>query len=190
MAGTPIVGEKQTYFQEDVDVNSINSESIMTKIVKGIAFTQENSEFPYIINYEGYFRPTQITNGCMSFVCVRRFEISKYVLAIANLGTQNTGYSVINANIYDSDGSFVGQLFDTNQEPAIEPTSNGLSNRYVGRDVIGASDILSTTANMNYRVGTLNFTTLEEGYVIRPFLTGNTSNAIHASLAIYLQGLE
>jgi hypothetical protein len=187
MAGTPLVGSAQVIYQEDVDVNSIVSEATQTKIAKAALYAQDNTEFPVIFDYQGFFRTTQVTNGAGSFVCTKRYEITKYVLSLAD--TDGGAYNTLNANVYDSDGSLVGLLFDTNSEPAIQGTST-IFNRYAGKDIVANTDILSSTTNMNFRTGTINLTTLEDGYIIRPFITSNGTNSKNISLTLYLRGLE
>ena len=80
---TPLVGEKQTIFQEDVDFNSANSESLQTKVAKAALYAQDITEYPVQFTYSGYFRATtdsNVSTGAQRFVITKRSQLNRYVL--------------------------------------------------------------------------------------------------------------
>ena len=188
MAGTPLIGSPQTIYQEDVDFNSTNAESVMTKIAKSSLYAQDVSEITANFEYAGYFRNAVITTGATRFVVTRRSRIKRYVLSIGSTGASVA--NALNIKIYDSAGNFVNDLFSSSVEPSILTPSN-VNNAYVGYDLEFLSNIESTNlggATLDY--GTVNLTTLEEGYQLIGEIISNASSAINASFLLTMQRIE
>ena len=185
---TPLVGSKQVIFQEDVDFSSTNSEAIMTKLSKAALFSQDVTEVNLNFEYAGFFKNATVANGATRFVVTKRSEIKRYVLSLGSTGA--SGINALNIKVYDSAGNFVNDLFSTSAEPSILSPSN-VNNSYVGYNVDTASNIESSnlgTATVNY--GTLNLTTLEEGYQLVGEVVSNASAALNAVLILTIQRLE
>jgi hypothetical protein len=185
---TPLIGSKQIIFQEDVDFNSTNSEAIMTKLSKAALFSQDVTEVNLNFEYAGFFKNATIANGATRFVVTKRSEIKRYVLSLGSTGA--SGINALNIKVYDSAGNFVNDLFSASAEPSILSPSN-VNNSYVGYNVDAASNIESSNlgaATVNY--GTLNLTTLEEGYQLVGEVVSNASAALNAVLILTTQRLE
>jgi len=185
---TELVGSKQIIYQEDVDFSSTNSESIMTKVSKAALYAQGVTEYVVPFVYSGYFRSNSITTGAERFVVTKRSTINRYVLSLGSTGSSVA--NAINIKVYDEDGTFVNDLFSSTFEPSILTASN-INNSYIGYDILDSSNILSTNISaetLNY--GTINLTTLEEGYQLVGEIISNSSNAINANFTLTLQRLE
>lgn len=188
MAGVPLVGEKQVIYDLDVDFGSSNSEAINTKLAKAALYAQDVTEYPVQFKFSGYFLSDTVINTSERFVVTKRSEINRYILSISNSGA--TTASAINVKVYDEDGVFVNDLFSSTFEPSILTPSN-TTNVFVGRDEVAAKNI--TSGNLGAATinnGTINLTTLEEGYQLVAEIISNGSNATNAELTLVLQRLE
>jgi hypothetical protein len=188
MAGTPLVGSKQTIYDLDVDFNSTNSEAINTKIAKAALFSQDVTEYPVSFNYAGYFTATVDSLGAERFIVTKRSTINRYILSIGSTGASTA--NALNVKVYDEDGNFVNDLFTSTFEPSILTASN-IDNAYIGRDEVANTNLNSTNVSaetLNY--GTINLTTLEEGYQLIGEVITRGSGGKHADLTLILQRLE
>jgi hypothetical protein len=185
MASIPLTGEKVTIFQDDVDFNSPNSEAVQTKIAKAALFAQNVSEYTESLNYNGYFRSNSFSDEAERFVVTKRSSIVRYIMHLGNSGSSTA--NALNAKIYDNTGAFVNNLFST--APSILSPSNRV-NSYIGRNVAEATTISGNLSGATTNFGTLNVTTLEEGWVIVGNIVSNAGTARDASLDLILQRLE
>lgn len=185
MAGTPLVGEKVEIFIEDVDFNSPNSESAMSKVAKAALYAQDVTEYTRDHIFNGYFRATTHANNAESFVITKRSEITRYVMGIGTTGSSVA--NSLNAKIYDETGAFVNNLFNT-APSVLTPSSK--SNSFIGRDLSNVTTISGNLSGATTNFGTLNVTILEEGWVVVGTIVSNASNALNANLQITLQRLE
>ena len=182
---TPLVGEKQVIFQEDVDFNSANSEALQTKIAKAALFSQDVAEYVIPFKFGGYFADVTQINQSARFVVTKRSELKRYTWEVGFTGTGTA--NAVNILIYDDTGAFVNRLFGT--DPSLT-TASARNNVYCGRDVSGGTTIEGNTTSTTVDYGTPNVTILEEGWQLVGEINGNGAGARNGCLNLVLQRIE
>ena len=183
---TPLVGEKQVIFQEDVDFNSANSEALQSKIAKAALFSQDIAEYVVSFNFGGYFADVPQINQSQRFVVTKRSELKRYTWEVGDTGTGTA--NEVNILIYDDTGAFVNRLFSSD-EPSIQ-TGSAQANVFVGRNVSEATTLEGNTGSATISYGTTNLTTLEEGYQLVGEVVNNGDGARNGCLNLVLQRIE
>ena len=187
MAGTPILPEKTTIYQEDVAFNRSNSEAVMTKIAKSALYAQETVEYNAEFSYGGRYRITTVSTGEVRFVITKRSELKRFVLSVGTTGA--TTANTLNVKVYDEDGVFVNDLFSSSAEPSIL-TGSTRNNAYIGYDVDASANIEGNISGATVVYGTPNLTIFEEGYQLVGEIISNGDKAQSANLILTLQRLE
>ncbi len=163
---TDVVASANILQKEELDFRSPNSENVMTRIGGSVNYSLKRHAQIIEIDGQGWHNLTQLSDLQGHHYIRRNSAINTYVLTNQINGSANT--ISVNFEVYDESGISLGNLFST--PPSISSAIAGASveGRYsVGRYVEDSQDI---NAGANKVVGALNFTTLNEGYYIRPFL--------------------
>lgn len=181
MAGTPLVGSKQTIFQEDVDFNSSASEALMTKIAQAALFGQDSSEFPVHFRYDGFFRATSISDDANTHIITADSEIRSYVITTTESGVGVNEFDII---VYDETGTSLGSLWSAN--PTMTAVSNSNDHNYVGRDIVNSVDLKNTVGLSGSSVGTIGSVSLLKGYQLKSKIVTNGTAALNGSIQLVL----
>jgi len=188
MAATDIVtAAKQIFFQGDISYKRATSESIMTKLASALNYTQERIYIQDKIVFGGFFNPNSFDNGSGGVIRVRRDSaINEYYMYIRSTGSSGT--SSLNCAVYTSSGTLVGDLFSSG---SLSISGNSGTNVIVGKqDVNGTEAFIDfNTGGHTVDNGSLNITTLLEGYVLVPYIEDNAVSAYNMTFNLKLQEL-
>ncbi len=180
---TDIVASANIIQQEETDFRSPTSENLANRMGASINYSLKRNAQVLELHGEGWHRLTQISDY-QGFKYIRRNSaINAYVLS--NQINGSAGAISVNAEVYDESGVSLGNLFST--APSIDSAvdTGGAEGRYsVGRYVEDSTDINSGT---NKVVGTLNFTTLNEGYFLRFFLVSVQTDGAGFNFQLWLR---
>lgn len=163
---TDIVASANIIQQEETDFRSPDSENLKTRMGASINYSLKRNAQVLEVDGQGWHRKTQL-NDLQGYHYIRRNSaINTYVLTNQINGSADT--ISVNAEVFDENGVSLGNLFSTPPSISSAIDTAGAEDRYsIGRYVEDSQDINSGT---NKVVGTLNFTSLQEGYYLRFFL--------------------
>lgn len=165
-AGDFVISSKRKVREGEVGANRPVSEAVAQVISGSINGLIDSSFFNIDIHYQGYFStsslfnqaPIRIENDC---------DIVQYALSIqaSGSGTANG----INFRIEDDSGAFVNNLFGSGADRCFISGNSG-TDVLIGRDLDNAQDFATNEAGHTIQYGNLNLTTLQAGYILRPFV--------------------
>lgn len=188
MAATDtVVPAKQTFFVGDISYRRAVSEGILSKFASAINYIMNRIYIQEKIICSGFFNSNTFDDGYGGIIRVRRdSEINEYYMYVDDSGT--SGNNQFNVAVYNSAGSFLGNLFVDN---SLSISANSGSNAMVGREDINTtpSNIDFNTAGHTVSFGTLNFTQLDAGYVLVPFIEDNGLSANNLTFNLKMQEL-
>lgn len=177
-----IVGQRQTFYVGDVNYKTALSEALMRKFASSNNFINGRIVDIYPTHFGGYFR-AQSTNGFNepTIYILKNTTVSWYTLSIGQTGS--AGNNSCNFKVIDTSGSIAGDLFST--APIINQA--GLSSPTIGRNFKDNTTIQQVTTT-GFNLGVLNpaFATLTEGYSLRPYIVGNSTNSLGMTLTLAL----
>lgn len=164
---TDIVASANIIQTEETDFRSPDSENLKNRMGASINYSLQRNAQVLTLNGEGYHRLTQLSDLQPLYYIRRDSNINTYVLSNRINGSGGTDIKV-NAKVYDESGTLLGDLFSTAPSINSAIAGAGVEGRYsVGRYVEDSQDI---NAGTNKVVGTLGFTSLNEGYFLRFYL--------------------
>ena len=177
---TPLTGERQVIYDQDVNFNSAVSESLLEKIAKAALFGQDVSEISVPFHYGGFFRTTSISDDANTHIITADSEIRSYVISTHQSGVGTNRFDI---EVYNTLGASLGSLFSAT--PFMLATSDVKEN-YVGRDVENALDLKNTTGLNSFSVGSLGSITLLKGYQLKSKILTNGADALNGSIQLVL----
>jgi hypothetical protein len=161
---TPAANE---IFTEEADFRSPDSENFKTRLGGSINYMLQRNAQVLTLNGEGWHNLTQLSDLQPIHKIRRDCNINTY--SLSNLVNGSGGTDIrINAKVYDESNTLLGDLFSV--APSINSaidTAGASAGYNVGRYVEDSQD---WDAGTNKVVGTLNYTSLNEGYGIRFFI--------------------
>lgn len=168
-----ILSAKRKIRQGDVAFNRINSENVQTKIggsinglIDSLFYTIDYSIHGYI-HFNNNFRQAP-------YRIHKTSDIIYYQFSIFELGF--SGVTVVNAVVRDENGAIVGNLFGTGSNRLL--ISNGTSvDVQIGRDLTVPSNFSINASSVVFQYGVLNYTTLQAGWSLSPFIENSALNA-------------
>jgi hypothetical protein len=185
-ANDPVISSKTKVLEGSVGVNKPNSEAVNQQLSASINGLID-SDF-YSLNYDvnGYFANTAIFTGA-PFRVQKISDIVFYQMGLLDSGNSGSGvFNTVNVNIYDENGAFVNSLFGAGVDTLSVSGNNGF-NISIGR-VLGdnPSTFDVNTAGHVFQYGALNFTTLQSGWVLVPFVSSfsNVARSIRFELRL------
>jgi len=176
----PVVSQRQTFYVGDINYRSALSEALLRKFASSNNFINDRIVTIYPTHFGGYFRPRSVSSYSEPMIYVSKNAlISWYTLSIGK--TSSAGDNHCNFKVIDASGAILGDFFST--PPRINEA--GLDNSVVGRDIDASTAIQQvTTAGFDY--GTIDpaYTTLLEGWKLRPYVVGNATNSLGMTLTL------
>lgn len=182
-----VISTVQKLRNGDVANNRPNSEALQTKIAANLNYLIDKNSYDEEFVMNGYFNANDFDNGVGGISRIM-FDstILSYQFALRFNGASGT--NVINAEIRDEDGLLIGNLFGAGGDRLLID-GNNKTNILLGRDVENSSTFENNIGIGAHQYGVLNFTILQEGWMIIPFIENNGVKALHAKLKLRLRGI-
>lgn len=178
---TAIPSSRNTIYQEDVAYKRALSEAILSKIGATINFIIDRIIFKERIEFKGYFSASSFDEDMTSIFVPTKCEVVAWAMTVNLIRT--TGNNSANIQVYDETGALVGNLFST--APIIN--NSATTHAVIGKTIDGTTVAKN---NSGYTLGVFNFTTLEKGWTLRPFIVSNSTRAFGLILDLTLAPQE
>lgn len=172
----------------DILNNRPNSEALMALMSANINFLIDKGFYDEDFTMNGYFNANDFDNGVGGIKQVRfDSEVLEYQFSMRNNGS--SGNNIFNVEIRDDDGSLIGNLFGSGGDRLLMPANNR-TNVLIGKDVKnGNIPIAANIGTATPQYGGLNYTTLQKGWLLIPFIEANGVKALHANFKLRLRGI-
>lgn len=178
---TPV---KQTFLEGDVAYKRAVSEAMLRKFASSNNYIIERLFIQEQFAINGFFNVNSFDDGVSGIRYVETAsDIVQYYMSIRSTGS--VGSNAFNVAMYNSSGTFVGNLFTT----AISMSGSNGTNVLAGKKNIQSSptnfDINKGVHTIVY--GTLSLTTIPAGYMLVPFIVDSAVSAYNLFFNLKLQ---
>ena len=167
-AGDFVVSAKRKLREGDVGANRPVSEGVTSAIAGSVNSLIDSSFYVVEANWVGYVGATRLFNQAPIRI-ENDSDIIQYSFSVHYSGNTGANFNVVNFNVYDDTGSFVNTLFGAGADRCLISGAPG-TDVLVGRDLDNSQTFQTNTAGHTIQFGNLNITTLQAGYILRPFI--------------------
>lgn len=163
-AGDYVTSAKQKLREGEVGSNRPNSQAVNQKLSGSINALIDSGFYNIEANYPGYFSSSELFTQAP--IRIQKIsDIDYYAFSLRDTGS--AGNNAINFSIKDNTGAVVGDLFGSGANQLIISGSSG-TDVLIGRDVTNATTFSTNIAGHTVQYGTLNYTTLQAGWILIP----------------------
>ncbi len=168
-----VISSRQRIREGDVAANRPNSEAINQRIAGAINSLIDTSFLNYNIRHDGHIQPTPFFESAPIRI-TGRSTVVYYDMSLGFSG--NSGETSFNFKVYDDTGAFINNLFGSGIDRVMIDGSN-LERVVIGRDLDNSIAFNNGLTVGNFQHGNLNLNILESGWIIVPFVEGNSIGA-------------
>lgn len=161
-----VLSAKRKMRQGDVAYNRINSENVQNKISASINGLIDSSFYTLDFTLDGYFAANNIFRAG-AYRIHKAVDISYYQLGLFEAG--NSGSSGVNCVVRDDTGAVLGNLFGAGANRLLINAGAG-NDIQIGRDITAGTAFNINTASVTFQQGVLNYTALQAGWSLSPFV--------------------
>ena len=169
---------------EETDFRSPDSENLKSRMGASINYALKRNSTLLSLNGEGFHRISSINDLQPHHYIRKNSNINTYVLT-NNLNGSGSTDLAINAKVYDESGTLLGDLCSVSPSINTAIAGVGVKGRYsIGRELEDSNDINS---GANKGVGSLNFTSLNEGYFLTFFVESAQDDGAGFNFQLWLR---
>ena len=182
-AGDFVLSAKRKLREGDVGANRPVSEAVVGTLAGSVNALIDSSFYTVESNWIGYFFNSDLFNQAPIRI-ENDSDIIQYAFSVHFSGSG--GLNNVNFRIEDDTGAFVNNLFGSGANRCSISGNSG-TDVLIGRDLDNANTFSVNNSGHTIQFGNLNVTTLQAGYILRPFIEGSSTGARSARFQMRLR---